>query len=153
MHNRKPLILRCLQVQQVMVVQESYTGYNICKLKDQTTRYPLAKQRKSPPKHYMPQRTAIAGEDIKQRLVSGMDRFAARITHKVEDQDGISDRTAQNWFKKFISGDTSLQVQLRTRRPFLVEQEALKHLQLQAPENYQMSLDHPDGQYISHIKY
>ncbi|KAF2889984.1 hypothetical protein ILUMI_16189, partial [Ignelater luminosus] len=48
-------------------------------------------------------------------------------------------------FETFISGNTSLQMRPQTARPSVVDQKALKHLQLQAPKSYQRSLDHPEG--------
>ena len=50
---------------------------------------------------------------------------AARILWEVEDNDAISDRTAQNWYKKFKEDHTNLQEEPRPGRPSVVDHEIL----------------------------
>ena len=51
---------------------------------------------------------------------------AARRIREVEGNKAISDRTAQNWFKRFKGGDLSLEVKPRSGRPSVVDYDALK---------------------------
>jgi [histone H3]-lysine36 N-dimethyltransferase SETMAR len=50
---------------------------------------------------------------------------AARILREVEGHDAISDRTAQNWYKKFKEGHTDLQEEPRSGRPSVVDHEVI----------------------------
>jgi len=50
---------------------------------------------------------------------------AALIQWEVEGHDAISDRTSQNWYKKFKEGRTNLQEELRLSRPSIVDHEVL----------------------------
>jgi transposase len=45
---------------------------------------------------------------------------------EVEGEDVISNRTAQNWFKRFNDGDTSLEDEPRSGSPVTVDSEALR---------------------------
>ena len=51
---------------------------------------------------------------------------AARKIREFEGENSISDRTAQNWFKRFKEGDLSLQIQHRCGRPSTVDFQALR---------------------------
>jgi histone-lysine N-methyltransferase SETMAR len=51
---------------------------------------------------------------------------AVKKIYEVEDEDVISNRTAQNWFKRFNDGDTSLEDEPRSGRPVIVDSEALR---------------------------
>ena len=50
---------------------------------------------------------------------------AARIMREVEGYNAISDRTAQNWSKKFKKGHTNLQEKPHLGRPSVVDHEVL----------------------------
>lgn len=51
---------------------------------------------------------------------------AARIICQFEGEDAISERTSQNWYKRFKSGDMSLQIRSRSGRPCTMDLEALQ---------------------------
>ena len=51
---------------------------------------------------------------------------AARRIREVEGNEAISDRTAQNWFKRFKGGDISLEIKPKSGRPSVVNYDALK---------------------------
>jgi transposase len=51
---------------------------------------------------------------------------AAKKIWEVEGEGVISNCTAQNWFKRFNYGDTSLKYEPRCGRPVTVDSEALR---------------------------
>ena len=48
---------------------------------------------------------------------------ATRILKEIEGQHVISDRTTQNWYKKFRKGQSDLQEKRCSRKPSVVDQE------------------------------
>lgn len=52
-------------------------------------------------------------------------RAAAKEINDVEGTGSVNERTAQNWFKRFKEGDTTLQEKPRSGRPSVVDNEVL----------------------------
>ncbi|CAD5220683.1 unnamed protein product [Bursaphelenchus xylophilus] len=51
---------------------------------------------------------------------------AAKKICEVEGDNVVSDRTAQNWFKRFNDGDTDLEDKTHSGRPTTVDSEAIR---------------------------